>query len=119
MGHKYWYSYLSNYPYQFTNVSIRPVALLLVISKQYAVDEVDSHNKPIQSYLALEKWWFTKCVWLRLCTTVSMGMTITNCWELFHYGVKREKASEAAMEVGANLIGMVKTNNKGLCKETI
>ena len=28
--------------------------------------------------------------WLRLCTTVAMGMTITNCWKLFRYGVKRE-----------------------------
>ena len=26
---------------------------------------------------------------MRLCTTVSMGMTTTNCWKLFRYGVKR------------------------------
>ena len=31
----------------------------------------------------------TQCGWLRLCTTVAMGMTITNCWKLFCYGVKR------------------------------
>ena len=29
------------------------------------------------------------------------------------------KAVEAAMEVGAKLIGMVKKNTKGFCKETI
>ena len=54
------------------------------------MNEVDSHNKSRQSDLALEKWWVTQCGWLRLCTTVAMGMTITNCWELFRYGVKRE-----------------------------
>ena len=82
--------YLSKYPDQFTNVSIRPVARPIVISKKSAVNEVDSHNKSRQSDLALEKWWVTQCVWLRLCTTVAMGMTITNCWKLFRYGVKRE-----------------------------
>ena len=30
-----------------------------------------------------------------------------------------KKAAESAMEVGADLIGMVKTNTKGFCKETI
>ena len=54
------------------------------------MNEVDSHNKSRKSDLALEKWWVTKCGWLRICTTVAMGMTITNCWKLFRYGVKRE-----------------------------
>ena len=30
-----------------------------------------------------------------------------------------KKAAEAAMEIGAELIGMAKTNTKGFCKETI
>ena len=30
-----------------------------------------------------------------------------------------KKAAEAAMELGVDLIGMVKTNTKGFCKETI
>ena len=50
---------------------------------------MDSHNKSRQSYLALEKFWVTKCVWLWLCTTVAVVMTITNLWKLFRYGVKR------------------------------
>ena len=54
-----------------------------------AVNEVESHNNSRQSDLALENFWVTQCGWLRLCTTVSMGMTITYCWELFCYGVKR------------------------------
>ena len=54
------------------------------------MNEVDSHNKSRQSDLSLEKWWVTQCGWLRLCATVAMGMTITNCWKLFHYGVKRD-----------------------------
>ena len=78
------------YPEQFTNVSIRPVALPLVMSKKSAVNEVDSHNKSRQSGLALEKLWVIQCGWLRLCTTVSMGVTITNCCKLFRYGVKRD-----------------------------
>ena len=36
-------------------------------------------------------WWVTQCGWLRLCTTVDMGITITNFWKLFHYGVKRDQ----------------------------
>ena len=53
--------YLYKYPDQFTNVAIRPVARPLVISNQYAVNKVDSHNKPRQSDLALEKWRVTQC----------------------------------------------------------
>ena len=84
-------TYLSKYPDQFTNVSIRPVARPLVMSKTFsAVNEVESHNKSRQSDLALKKWWVTQCGWLRLCKTFSMGMTITNCWKLFRYGVKRD-----------------------------
>ena len=48
--------YLSKYPDQFTNVSIRPVARILVISKKYDVHEVFSHNKSIQYNLTLDKW---------------------------------------------------------------
>ena len=55
------------------------------------MNEVDSHNKSRQSDLVLEKWWVTQCGWLRICTTVVMVMTITNCWKLFRYGVKRER----------------------------
>ena len=54
------------------------------------MNEVDSHNKSRQSDLALEKWWVTQCVWMRLCTTFAMGININNCWELFHCGVKRD-----------------------------
>ena len=55
-----------------------------------SVNEVDSHNKSRQLDLALEKFWVTQCDWLRLCTTVSIGITITNCRGLFCYGVKRD-----------------------------
>ena len=61
----------------------------LLYQKSSAVNEVDSHNKSRQSDLELEKWYFTQFGWLFLCTTVDMGMTITNCWKLFHYGVNR------------------------------
>ena len=52
------------------------------------VNEVDSHKESNQSDLVLEKFCVTQCVWLCLCTEVAMGMTITNCWKLFSYGVK-------------------------------
>ena len=39
-------------------------------------NEVDSHNKSWQSDLALEKFYMMQYGWIRLCTTVSMGMTI-------------------------------------------
>ena len=38
---------------------------------------------------------------------------------LFDSWFASKKAAEAAMELGAELIGMVKTNTKGFCKETI
>ena len=38
---------------------------------------------------------------------------------LFDSWFASKKASEAATEIGAELIGMVKTNTKGLCKEKI
>ena len=55
-----------------------------------SVNEVESHNKSRQSDISLDKLWVTQFVWLRLCTTVYMGMMITNCWKLFRYGVKRD-----------------------------
>ena len=83
--------YLSKYPEQFTNVAIKSVSLPLVMSKFFgAVNEVDSHNKSRHYDLEMEKLWVTQCVWLPLCTTFSMGMTITNFWKLFLYGVKRD-----------------------------
>ena len=80
--------YLSKYPDQFTNVSIRYVAHPLDMSKKY-VNEVGSHNKARQSGLVLEKLYVTQCGWLGLWTTVSMGMTINGFWKLFHYGFNR------------------------------
>ena len=77
--------------YLLTNLLMLPFALLLVpllCRKQYAVNEFDSHKKSRQSNLALEKWWVTQCSWMRLCTTVAIGMTITNCWKVFCCGVK-------------------------------
>ena len=38
---------------------------------------------------------------------------------LFDIWFASKKAAEAAMEVGAEFIGMVKKNTKGFCKETI
>ena len=76
-----------------TNLLMLPFALLLaplLCQKIYAVNEVDSHNKSRHSDLSLEKWWVTQCGWLRLCTTVDMGMTIANCCKLFRCGVKRD-----------------------------
>ena len=70
-----------------------PFALLTVpLLCQFfsAGNEVDSHNTSRQYDLALEKWWVTQCGWLRVCTEVAMGMTITNCWKMFRCGVKRD-----------------------------
>ena len=82
--------YLSEYPDQFYNVSIHPFSPPLLMSKFFgAVNEVASHNKFWQSDIAMEKFLVTKCGWLQLCTTVSTGMTFTNCWKLFYFGVNR------------------------------
>ena len=54
------------------------------------VNEVEYHNKSRQCNFALDKLWVTKFGRLRLCTTFTMGMTITKLWKLFRYGVKRD-----------------------------
>ena len=83
-------SYLSKYPYQCSNVSTLPVARSHLVSNFFSsVNDMDSHNNSRQSDIVLEKFWVTQCGWLRLCTAVSMGMTITNCWKLFFYRIKR------------------------------
>ena len=41
-----------------------------------------------------------------------------NCF-IFDSWFASKKAAEDAMEIGVELIGMVKTNTKGFCKETI
>ena len=53
------------------------------------VNELDSHNKSRQLDIALEKFWLDQCGWLRLFTTVTMWMKITDCWKMFRYVVKR------------------------------
>ena len=76
--------YLSKYPDQFYNASICPVASPHIMYKFFgSVNGVESHNKSRQSDIALEKFWVTQCGWLWLCTTVSMGIVINNCWKLF------------------------------------
>ena len=54
------------------------------------VNEVGSHSKSRQSDLALEKSWVALFGWLRLCTTGTVGMNITDFWRLFLYGIKRD-----------------------------
>ena len=55
-----------------------------------SVNEIESHNKSRQYYLALEKFWVNQCGWLLLCTAVNMGISITSFWKTFLYGVKRD-----------------------------
>ena len=51
-------TYLSNYPDQFTNFAIRPVANTLVMYTFFgAVNEVESHNKSRKHDLEPEKLW--------------------------------------------------------------
>ena len=81
--------YLYNYPEKFSNVSIIPVSFPPFMYKFFGyVNDVNFHIKSSQSDLALEKFWVTHCGWLRSFTEVDMGITITNGWKLFGYGVK-------------------------------
>ena len=77
--------YLYKYPDQFYNVAICHIYHPLVMYKFFgSVNEVESHNKSSQSDLVLEKLLVTHCGWLWLYTTVSIGMTITYFWKIFH-----------------------------------
>ena len=71
--------YLSKYQDTFDNVAIIPFDYPIVMSKLFgSINEVDYHNKLRNSDLVLENYWFTKCGWIHLFTTFSMGITITN-----------------------------------------
>ena len=55
-----------------------PVARPLLMYTFFGyVKEVDSHNKPRQSDLDLEKFLVTPCFWIQLCITVDTLITIT------------------------------------------
>ena len=54
-----------------------------------AANEVETHNKPRQYYLDQEKFRVTQCGWIRSCTIVAIEMSITNCWKLIFYGLKK------------------------------
>ena len=78
----------------FTSLIIFPVTLLLVPISCLtfsAVNGVNSHKKPKNYYLALDKFWVTQCGWLWLCTIIAMGIHITNGWKLFCCGIKRDQ----------------------------
>ena len=69
--------HLYNYPCQFANNVICPVAPPIVVSKFFGyVNYVYYKNKPRQSDLAFEKYRVTQCGWIRLCMAVVMGMAI-------------------------------------------
>ena len=71
--------YLSKDPNQIANISIRPVAHPQILSKFFGyVNEIYPHNKSRQSDLALKIFWVTEHGWLWLCTTVDIGITVTN-----------------------------------------
>ena len=66
---KYCINYSSNYTDQFANAYIKNVAYTQIRYKLFeSVNEIYPQNKSIQSYLALENYWVTKCGWLWLCT---------------------------------------------------
>ena len=46
-------------------------------------NSIYSHNKPRQSYLALEEFWVTQRGLICLCTTVHIIMTVTNNFNFF------------------------------------
>ena len=83
-------TYLYNHPDQFYNVDILPVARTLFMSKLFGyTNEVESHKKPSQSDLALEKYWVTQCGEIKLCTAVATEMDINSFYKIFFYGIKR------------------------------
>ena len=106
-------NYLLTFPDQFSNISICPVARPHLMSKFFGlVNEVESHNKSRKSDIVMDKFWVKQCGWLWLCTTVAMGIKMTNCWKLFRYGIKgkhyenfigiREFSEQSAMDCFSN-----------------
>ena len=67
--------YLSKYPDHLFTLLLVPLSCISSFDVLMMVNPIIYKR---QYDLALEKFWVTQCGWIRLCTTVSMLMTITN-----------------------------------------
>ena len=80
--------YFSHFPDIYSNVSVCSVFRPHSLGRYfYACNAVDNPNRMRQYYLALDKFWVTQSVYLRLATTVVLGMGIADGEILYRYGV--------------------------------
>ena len=82
------YPYLSCFPDNHTNVSIRPSVRRCVLGRHFnACIEIENHNRMRQSYLELEECWVTQSGYFRLATTVVLGTGTTDAKLPFCRGI--------------------------------
>lgn len=79
--------YVAKFSDEHGNVCERQVPRPQLVAQFFHDSNViDAHNHARQFELALEKHWVTHDAWFRLDTTF-IGLTVTDAWKLFKYGV--------------------------------
>ena len=69
--------YLSHYPDYYYKVSIQPVLCICIIDRYFsACNTIDNHNTMQKSYTFHGKYWVTQSGYLRLATSVALGVGI-------------------------------------------
>ena len=80
--------YLYRFPDIYSNVSVCPVTCPHLLGRYFnACNAIENHNIMRQSDIALEKYWVTQSGYLRIATTVALGMGIIYGKLLYCHGV--------------------------------
>ena len=79
--------YLSCFPYMYSNISVLPIFHPHLLGIYFnACNSIDNNNRILRSDIALYRYWVTHSGYLRLETTVELGMGITDGKLLFCHG---------------------------------
>ena len=80
--------YLSCYPENYSIVSDYPIFCPYLIGSYFNdFNTIENQNRMHKSELSLEKYGVTQCSYIRLDTTVALGMGITEGKLLFYHGI--------------------------------
>ena len=104
---------------EFKTVACSVTGALLFTEVQRGKEGIKSsrYQKELGATAACTKWMMEETKGIDRSEVLKRGGP-KDCF-LFDSWFASKKAAEAAMGLGAELIGMVKTNTKGFCKETI
>ena len=86
--------YIASFPDKVGNVHTREVLRPSILSDYFGISNaIDSHNQCRQHELGLERLWITQDAYFRVDTTI-LGITVTDAWRAYKYGVANERKKE-------------------------